>query len=197
VICPGSQGDVSVHGHLLFVSVEVSGRVDCSTSTSAPEFRGIRIFDISDVENPQHVAGVYTCRGSHTHTVVPSTTDDVVYVYVSGTQGARSTGPLTGCTNSLVPNSSRYKADVIEVPLDAPEDARIVADARLMADPDSGAINGLWPGGDHGPGTQRTPETDACHDLTAYPEIGLAAGACEGNGILIDISDPVNPRRVD
>ena len=34
-------------------------------------------------------------------------------------------------------------------------------------------------------------------DITAFPEVGLAAGACEGNGILIDISDPANPVRVD
>jgi hypothetical protein len=36
-----------------------------------------------------------------------------------------------------------------------------------------------------------------CHDITVYPAIGLAGGACEGYGFLLDISDPVNPRRVD
>jgi hypothetical protein len=35
-----------------------------------------------------------------------------------------------------------------------------------------------------------------CHDITLYPEIGLAGGACEGYGMLLDISDPVNPRRI-
>jgi hypothetical protein len=35
-----------------------------------------------------------------------------------------------------------------------------------------------------------------CHDITAYAAIGLAAGACSGNGILLDIRDPANPKRV-
>jgi hypothetical protein len=58
-------------------------------------------------------------------------------------------------------------------------------------------VAGLWRGGDHGEGTQRTAQTNHCHDITAYPELGLAAGACSGNGILLDISDPANPRRID
>jgi hypothetical protein len=42
------------------------------------------------------------------------------------------------------------------------------------------------------------PETgpDQCHDITVYPALGLAGGACEGYGLLLDISDPVNPRRI-
>jgi hypothetical protein len=36
-----------------------------------------------------------------------------------------------------------------------------------------------------------------CHDITVYPAIGLAGGACEGYGLLLDITDPVNPRRLD
>jgi hypothetical protein len=39
--------------------------------------------------------------------------------------------------------------------------------------------------------------TNQCHDITVFPEVGLAAGACSGNGILLDISDPVNPVRLD
>jgi hypothetical protein len=35
-----------------------------------------------------------------------------------------------------------------------------------------------------------------CHDITVYPAVGLAGGACEGYGFLIDISDPANPRRI-
>src|SRR6266568_2719490 len=35
------------------------------------------------------------------------------------------------------------------------------------------------------------------HDITVYSRIGLAAGACSGNGILLDIKDPVHPKRVD
>ena len=51
----------------------------------------------------------------------------------------------------------------------------------------------LWKGGDHGRGSQNTGRTDQCHDFTAYPEIELAAGACPGNGILLDISNPSHP----
>jgi hypothetical protein len=41
------------------------------------------------------------------------------------------------------------------------------------------------------------PGPTQCHDITVYPEIGLAGGACEGYGLLLDIADPVNPRRID
>ncbi len=36
-----------------------------------------------------------------------------------------------------------------------------------------------------------------CHDITVYPEIGLAGGACAGYGLLLDIRDPANPVRID
>jgi hypothetical protein len=67
---------------------------------------------------------------------------------------------------------------------------RIFADAQ-------GNLAGLWQGGDHGPGTQPSRMTSQCHNITVYPDVGLAAGACSGNGILLDISDPVNPARLD
>ena len=76
VVCPGGQGDVSVHGNLLFMSVEQTrGRLDCGTqgvaaAVSAERFRGVRIFDITDLKKPKQVAAVQTCRGSHTHTLV-------------------------------------------------------------------------------------------------------------------------------
>ena len=95
------------------------------------------------------------------------------------------------------PNTALFSIDVIEVPLASPEKARIVNRPRIFADEKSGAIAGLWAGGDHGPGTQRTSTTNQCHDITVYPEMGLAAGACSGNGILMDISDPANPKRLD
>jgi hypothetical protein len=40
-------------------------------------------------------------------------------------------------------------------------------------------------------------ERSQCHDITVYPALGLAGGACEGHGILLDISNPVNPVRLD
>jgi len=41
------------------------------------------------------------------------------------------------------------------------------------------------------------PGPTQCHDITVYPAIGLAGGACGGYGMLIDISDPTNPIRID
>jgi hypothetical protein len=95
------------------------------------------------------------------------------------------------------PNTALFSIDVIQVPLARPENARVVSRPRIFADPETGAIAGLWRGGDHGPGTQKTSETNQCHDITVFPELGLAAGACSGNGILLDISDPAKPVRLD
>ena len=229
VTCPGGQGDVSVYGHLLFMSVEETrGRIDCGTpppraagpgsadagAAGAPpargrrgpppdpmRFRGVRIFDISNPLNPRQVAAVQTCRGSHTHTLVPSPRDKTkIYLYAQGTASVRSAEELAGCSNqnpSVDPDTALYSIDVIEVPLSAPERARIVNRPRIFADPSTGELAGLWPGGNHGGGTQTTSATNQCHDITAYPAIGLAAGACAGNGILLDISDPVHPTRLD
>jgi hypothetical protein len=207
VICPGGQGDVSVYRNLLIVSVEQTrGRIDCGTSgvtdaVSAERFRGIRIFDISDLRKPRQVAVVQTCRGSHTHTLVPDPRDrDNLYVYVSGTGVVRSAEELAGCSGKDPkddPNTSLFSIDVIQVPVAAPEQARIVNQPRIFADATTGALAGLWQGGNHGPGTQTSRITRQCHDITVFPEIGLAAGACAGNGILLDISDPVHPVRLD
>ncbi|MGE3511775.1 MAG: LVIVD repeat-containing protein, partial [Vicinamibacterales bacterium] len=207
VVCPGGQGDVSVYRHLLFMSVEqVRGRVDCGTqgvmtAISTERFRGVRIFDISNVKKPRQVGAVQTCRGSHTHTlVVDPTRSDVVYVYGSGTSAVRSGEELAGCSNADPnddPETALFSIDVIEVPVARPGDARVVNRPRVFSDPQTGAIAGLWPGGTHGEGSQNSRVTNQCHDITVFPERGLAAGACSGNGILLDISDPVHPVRLD
>ena len=207
VVCPGGQGDVSVHGNLLFMSVEQTrGRIDCGTGgvdapVSAERFRGIRIFDITNVNKPRQVAAVQTCRGSHTHTLVIDPKDKAnLYVYGSGTSSVRSAEELAGCSGldpKEDPDTALFSIDVIQVPLSAPENARIVNRPRIFADSATGAISGLWQGGNHGPGTQTSRLTNQCHDITVFPEAGLAAGACSGNGILLDISDPQNPVRLD
>jgi hypothetical protein len=207
VVCPGGQGDVSIHGNLLIMSVEQTrGRVDCGTQgvtapVSAERFRGIRIFDITDIRKPKQVAAVQTCRGSHTHTLVidPKDTENL-YVYGSGTSSVRSAEELAGCSGKDPkedPNTALFSIDVIKIPLAAPEKAAIVNRPRIFADPASGTISGLWQGGNHGPGTQSSRVTNQCHDITVFSEVGLAAGACAGNGILLDISDPVHPVRLD
>jgi hypothetical protein len=222
MVCPGGQGDVSVYKNLMFMSVEMpNGRLDCGVQGFPPEppppagqekkrripvaqkdrFRGVRIFDISDIRNPKQLAAVQTCRGSHTHTLVVDPNDkDNVYIYVSGTSFVRQTEELSGCSGEKPdkdPNTALFRIDVIEVPVAAPQNARIVSSPRVFMDARTGAINGLTNGGSHGKGNEKPEDTDQCHDITVYSAIGLAAGACSGNGIVLDIKDPVHPKRVD
>jgi len=206
VVCPGGQGDVSIHGNLLFMSVEQTrGRIDCGTQGVEPavsneRFRGVRIFDITDIRKPKQVAAVQTCRGSHTHTLLVHPNDKAnVYIYGSGTSSVRSAEELAGCSGMKPeedPNTSLFSIDVIQVPLASPDKARVVNRPRIFADVKSGAIAGLAQERKEAPGVQSTRQTNQCHDITVYPEIGLAAGACSGNGILLDISDPVKPVRL-
>jgi hypothetical protein len=277
-LCPASQSDVSVYRNLLFVSGEgTGGRLDCGTqgvhdSVSADRLRGIRIFDITDITNPRYIANVQTCRGSHTHTVVPDPRDSAnVYVYISGQAGVRSPTELAGCSRLAPdqdPNSALFRIEVIQVPLAHPEQAHIVASPRIFdsltappthaeAPQDIAAaaqaaaearakggytalINGMEfvipprytgplldsivkaRGGTGAPtaadsaalrpaiqgivdvavGNTPTqpghvrPGPDQCHDITVYPAIGLAGGACAGYGLLLDIHDVAHPRRI-
>jgi hypothetical protein len=205
IVCPGGQGDMSVYGNLLFMSVEQTrGRVDCGTQgvkdvVSAERFRGVRIFDISDIGKPRQIAAIQTCRGSHTHTLVVDPKDKAnIYVYGSGTSAVRSGDELAGCAaDEKDPDTALFSIDVIQVPLATPEKARIVNRPRIFADEKTGNIAGLHQGGNFGPGTQTSRQTNQCHDITVIASVGLAAGACSGNGILLDISDPVHPVRLD
>jgi hypothetical protein len=224
LVCPGGQGDVSVYKNLLFMSVEMpNGRLDCGTEGFPPEppppageekekkrrplaaqkdrFRGVRIFDISDIKNPKQVAAVQTCRGSHTHTLVIDPNDkDNVYIYVSGTSFVRQPEELAGCSGEKPdkdPNTALFRIEVIKVPVAAPQDAKVVSSPRVFIDPRTGALNGLNNGGTHGKGGEKASDTNQCHDITVYSAMGLAAGACSGNGIVLDIKDPVHPKRVD
>ncbi len=269
--CPASQNDVSVYRNLLFVSGEDFGaRLDCGTegvkeAVSAERFRGIRIFDISDIRNPRYITSVQTCRGSHTHTVLKDPNDDAnVYVYVSGSAPVRPADELPGCVSappSEDPNSALFRIEVIRVPLAHPEQAAIVSSPRIFQDLMAPETHGMAPadlaaveeakargafvfqigeqvqvlpdryasrlldsvvtarGGSGAPTSAdsaalrgriqavidrmigRQPEgprpgPSQCHDITVYPAIGLAGGACGGYGLLLDISDPVNPVRL-
>jgi uncharacterized protein (DUF305 family) len=206
IVCPGGQGDVSIVGDLLFMSAqETRGRVDCglegiTEDVSAERFRGLRIFDISDLERPVQVGAVQTCRGSHTHSVVSGPgKDGKIIVYNSGTSSVREQEEMESCFDES-PGDDRtalFRIDVIEIPVDDPSKARIVDSPTVFADPDTGALAGLWRGGDHGDETQETRQTDQCHDITVFPSKNLAAGACSGNGILFDISNPLKPKRID
>lgn len=277
-VCPASQSDVSVYGDLLFVSGEgLGGRLDCGTEgvqdrVSDERLRGIRIFNIDDIRNPEYISNVQTCRGSHTHSVLKDPNDDDnVYVYVSGSAPVRPEEELPGCSGASPeedPNSALFRIEVIKVPLANPEAAAIVSSPRifdgLVAPPqhgaspadleeleearargafivefggqervmpdqfvtpmlagfmaqrgggeataaDSAAFREALPGilaqrfgipdsgddnADDGPG----PGPTQCHDITLFPELGVAGGACEGYGLLLDIRDPANPKRMD
>jgi len=206
VVCPGGQGDVSIVGDILIMSVEqIRSRIDCGLEgvgrDASPErFRGIRIFDISDLTNPKQVGVVQTCRGSHTHSVVSTSINaGKIIVYNSGTASVRDEEEMEGCIGSI-PGDERtalFRIDIIEIPIEDPSKSRIVSSPAVFADPDTGALGGLWVGGDHGDDTQDTKRTDQCHDITVFPSANLAAGACSGNGILFDITDPYNPKRLD
>ncbi|MEO1188178.1 MAG: DUF305 domain-containing protein [Pseudomonadota bacterium] len=206
VVCPGGQGDVSIVGDLLIMSVEQTrGRVDCgrqgiADDVSEDRFRGLRIFDISDPKLPRQVGQVQTCRGSHTHSVVSGPdADGKIVVYNSGTASIREEDELAGCVGD-VPGDDRtalFRIDVIEIPVADPSQSRIVDSPTVFMDTESGQIAGLWQGGDHGEDTQRSSRTDHCHDITVFPEKNIAAGACSGNGVIFDISDPYKPTRID
>lgn len=225
MVCPGGQGDVSIYKNLMFMSVEMpNGRIDCGIQGFPPDappsaggepkpglpapnkerFRGVRIFDISDIRSPKQVAAVQTCRGSHTHTLVLDPKDKKnVYIYVSGTSFVRQSEELPGCSDEAPdkdPNTSLFRIDVIKVPVAAPQNAKVVSSPRVFMDPRTGVINALSSGGTHGKAGQaleKPTDSNQCHDITAYSAIGLAAGACSGNGILLDIKDPANPKRLD
>jgi hypothetical protein len=221
MICPGGQNDVSVYKNLMFMSVEMpNGRLDCGTQGFPPpppppaeqeknpppppaqkdRFRGVRIFDISNIREPRQVAAVQTCRGSHTHTLVVDPKDkNNVYIYVSGTSFVRQSEELAGCSGEKPdkdPNTALFRIEVIKVPLARPQDAAVVSSPRLFMDSRTGVLNALSSGGTHGKEPD-SKDSDQCHDITVYPQLGLAAGACSGNGILLDINDPVNPKRID
>ena len=206
VVCPGGQGDVSIVGELLIMSVEeIRSRVDCGLEgvgrDASPErFRGIRIFDISDLTQPKQVGAVQTCRGSHTHSVVSGPdADGKIIVYNSGTGGVRDDEEMEQCVGNIAGDerTALFRIDVIEIPVSDPSRSRIVSSPAVFADPETGSIAGLWRGGDHGDDTQDTNQTNQCHDITVFPSANIAAGACSGNGILFDITDPYNPQRLD
>ena len=213
VECITSQGDPSVVGTLLFVSAEGAGnRKDCAkggVKDPGEHTAGVRIYDIANPRAPRLVKNVETCKGSHTHTVVPSPTDpNVVYLYVSGQQGARPESELAGCRISADPadaGNALFRLDVIRVPLNRPQDASVVTGARIFT--------GLGPAPARGGRAQRAralPGADSammaqmnaagprnCHDVTAYPAMHLLAGACGSYGLLVDISNPEKPVRLD
>lgn len=210
VSCITSQGDPSIIGNLLFISAEGAGnRTDCAkggVQDPKDHMAGVRIYDVSNPRAPRLVKNVQTCKGSHTHTVVPSPRDKgVVYIYVSGNQGARPDSELAGCREGTDPadeSNSLFRLDVIKVPLANPEKAEVVTGARIFTGLSAAPRAASRPArggraGAAGDAGVPAPGPRNCHDVTAYPALNLLAGACASYGILVDISNPEKPVRLD
>ena len=218
--CITSQGDPTIVGNLLFLSAEGAGnRNDCGdggVQDPKDHMAGVRIFDVSDPKAPKLVKNVQTCKGSHTHTLVPSPKDPrTIYLYVSGQQAARPETELAGCKNGTDPadpTNSLFQLDIIKVPLDRPEQAEVIPGARIFTGLDGGgeckqfcapadprrqaaaaAAGRTRPAPD--PAMPTTPRN--CHDVTAYPAMNLLAASCSTHSIVVDISNPEKPFRVD
>ncbi len=213
VSCITSQGDPTIVGHLLFISAEGGGnRSDCAkggVQNPTEHMAGVRIYDVADPRNPTLIKNVQTCKGSHTHTLIPSPTDKgVVYLYVSGSQGARPETELAGCKNgddAADETNSMYRLDVIKVPLAHPEQAEVVTGARIftgmtaaphaMGRPQRAGRPAAAGAPPVAPPVPTGPRN--CHDVSAYPAMNLLAGACGSYGLLVDISNPEKPVRLD
>ncbi|AEG45611.1 LVIVD repeat-containing protein [Isoptericola variabilis J7] len=178
VLCPGSQNDISVYGDILVLSTD-SRRTNDScenqgvpgSDTTSPYWEGLKIFDVSDPTAPEYVTSVETACGSHTHSLAPSKDGRTLYAYVS------SYSPNVNLVNCQPPHDL---ISIVKIPVKAPETAEVVATPVLFPD---GGYEGA-------PGKSAT---SGCHDITTYVKLDLAAGACMGDGILMDISDRENP----
>ena len=220
VDCITSQGDPSIVGNLLFLSAEGAGnRNDCGKGgvhDPRDHMAGVRIYDVSNPRAPRLIKNVQTCKGSHTHTVIPSPTDArIVYLYVSGQQAARPATELAGCNNGTDPAdpaNSLYQLDIIKVPLAHPEQAAVIPGARIFTglDKSPDCITFCAPpevrrsaGGAGGVAAAPSPAGAPlntgprnCHDVTAYPAMHLLAAACSSHAIMVDISNPEKPVRL-
>jgi hypothetical protein len=207
VPCATDQGDPSIHGNLLFISAESGrSRKDCGMQgveegAGADRMRGVRIFDVSDPRNPRLVKNVQTCRGSHTHTLVPHPTDsNVVYIYVGGSSSVRDSVEMPVCSDGTVaenPNTAQYRVDIIRVPLNDVEQAEVVGYARIFEDLPRPPGRAGVPASDSAVAGRRSGGPRGCHDLTSYPAFNLVAGSCGSFGILLDAKDPERPVRLD
>ena len=188
--CLGAQNDVSAYGDIVITSTDsrrASAACDApGTNNTTDYWEGIRVWDISDKAVPRLLTSVETDCGSHTNTLVPDPANGRMLVYVS------SYSPNNALADCKTPHD---KISVVEVPDAAPETASVIAEPVLF--PEGGFPGGRTAPSEAFPAGRTLSSTSGCHDITAYPEKGIAAGACMGEGVLIDISDPVNPLVTD
>jgi hypothetical protein len=216
VRCITSQGDPTIWGSLLFISAEGAGnRNDCGdggVQDPKDHMAGVRIFDVSNPKAPKLVKNVQTCKGSHTHTVVPSPTNkNILYIYVSGQQAARPETELAGCKNGTDPadpTNSLFQLDIIKVDITHPELAKVIPGARIFTGldgageckqfcaPADARRAAAGRGGRPAPAPEMPTGPRNCHDVTAYPDQHLLAASCSTHSILVDISNPEKPFRI-
>jgi hypothetical protein len=188
--CVSPQGDVGVYENLVFRSVDSPQRTDQCTSVSqngnptgadcapAPSpctgFEGIQIFDISNLNDIEHIASVALDCGSHTHTVVPDLANDRVLIYNSVSGNTLQANP--GKYGNRCPGPPFNREDIVEVPLDDPASAHVLGSFDL---------------GDH-----EGEPVQICHDFGVI--LGdVNRGACAGHGIAVfDLTDPANPEHL-
>jgi hypothetical protein len=206
-VCATDQGDPSIYGNLLFISAESPrSRNDCGiqgVENGTDRMRGVRIFDVSNPRSPRLIKNVQTCRGSHTHTIVPHPSDaNVIYIYVGGSSSVRDAAEMAACSSGTVaenPNTAQYRIDIIRVPLRNPEQAAVVGYARIFEGlPRSPGRAGVAAGDDAAAaGGRGAFGPSGCHDLTSYPQYHLVAGSCGSFGILLDARNPERPVVLD
>ncbi len=183
VLCPGSQNDVSISGNLLFLATDARrSNNSCASEPATSDtdyWEGVKVFDVSNPVRPRYVSAVETDCGSHTLTINP-VGKNKVYVYVSSYD---VNADVADC------QPPHDKISILEVDRRVPEDASLVAEPSLF--PDGGNP------GDGLPYPDGTRATSGCHDITVFPSKKLAAGACMGDGVIWDLSNPVLFKEID
>ena len=176
--CPGSQGDVSIIGDYVFVSIDspstnsgksaVCNNTRTNLSDSSHEKEGIRIVDISNVRAPRQVAFVETECGSHTHTLIPK--GKTTYMYVDSY-------PLQQSVSCNDLNHPEGEFSVLRFPTNDPTRAKVVSTPDVI------------------PAT--AADSVGCHDtgvLLRKHKRDLAAAACLGAFAILNIERPADPK---
>jgi hypothetical protein len=187
--CHGSANDIGVWGDIVILSVDVGTGAGpaCQAQGSAPApFLGLRVISVADPARPVWVADVSTENGSHTNTLLPDldphdgTPEPRLLVYANN-----------GYSPPMTSADPRGLETVVEIPLDAPDQAHALEEAAL---PYSPALGQVPPEVAPGSGSFNTLPNLGCHDLSILTSRRLAA--CSGlqpDTQLWDLTDPVRP----
>lgn len=193
--CFGPQNDPVVWSHggrtLLFLAIDRTlAGPDCGSPAVAHDdpngWEGVRIFDVTNPASPSFIKGVYLDCGAHTITLWPKNPAQVL-IYASSYP--LRPGPTCGAVRG--PEAGRDPLhgviQVIKVPVNNPGAAKEIAEPPItyVGDPDNQFVwadHGLGVGGADIPGLEHAAR--ACHDISVFVELNLAAGACNEQGQL-------------